>query len=144
MVIQFAFVTLFAPVFPMAAFIALANNLIEMRSDSFKLYNKQGFQRPLARGGSTVQLWENVIAFVSTLSVIINIGIIAANSHVLTRLLPGATKAERVVIAGGFYFLLSVLESTSLYYCAIDSTHTLLLRSKCVWATQGRPSPSHP
>ena len=102
MVIQFAFVTLFAPVFPMAAFIALANNLIEMRSDSFKLYNKQGFQRPLARGGSTVQLWENVIAFVSTLSVIINIGIIAANSHVLTRLLPGATKSERIVIAGGF------------------------------------------
>lgn len=45
-VLQFGFVTLFASAFPLAALLAFINNVIEMRSDLFKL--TYALQRPHA------------------------------------------------------------------------------------------------
>jgi hypothetical protein len=49
LVVQFAFVTFFMPVFPLVGLYALLNNVVEMKTDSFKLINPHGFQRPFAR-----------------------------------------------------------------------------------------------
>lgn len=60
LVIQYGYVMLFAPVFPLAACCALLNNLLEIRSDAFKLCFV--YQRPFAIGKSCgIEQWENVL-----------------------------------------------------------------------------------
>lgn len=56
MVIQFGYVTLFSPAFPMAAMCALLNNVIEIRSDAFKLCVT--FQRPFGQRVESIGTWQ--------------------------------------------------------------------------------------
>ena len=56
MFIQLGYVVLFSSAFPMAAFCALINNLIEIRSDAFKLCFT--FQRPFGQRVSSIGTWQ--------------------------------------------------------------------------------------
>jgi len=56
MFIQLGYVVLFSSAFPMAAFCALVNNLIEIRSDAFKLCFT--FQRPFGQRVSNIGTWQ--------------------------------------------------------------------------------------
>lgn len=56
MFIQLGYVVLFSSAFPMAAFCALINNLIEIRSDAFKLCFI--FQRPFGQRVSNIGTWQ--------------------------------------------------------------------------------------
>jgi anoctamin-8 len=56
MFIQLGYVVLFSSAFPMAAFCALMNNLIEIRSDAFKLCFT--FQRPFGQRVSNIGTWQ--------------------------------------------------------------------------------------
>jgi hypothetical protein len=56
MFIQLGYVVLFSSAFPMAAFCALINNLIEIRSDAFKLCFT--FQRPFGQRVSNIGTWQ--------------------------------------------------------------------------------------
>jgi len=56
MLIQFGYVTLFSSAFPMAAVCALLNNVIEIRSDAFKLC--MTFQRPFGELVEDIGIWQ--------------------------------------------------------------------------------------
>lgn len=56
MFIQFGYVLLFSPAFPLAAFCALVNNLFEIRIDAFKLCNT--VQRPFGRSVKNIGAWQ--------------------------------------------------------------------------------------
>jgi len=70
MVIQYGYVTLFAASFPLAPLLALACDLIELRSDAFKfvaLVNKPFYQGAAGIGG-----WETVLEVMGVVAVITN------------------------------------------------------------------------
>lgn len=56
MFIQFGYVTLFSSAFPLAAMCAFLNNLIEIRSDAFKLCCV--FQRPFGHRAQSIGVWQ--------------------------------------------------------------------------------------
>ena len=55
MFIQFGYVTLFSCAFPLAAVCALLNNIIEIRSDAFKLCTS--LQRPFGQQTDGIGIW---------------------------------------------------------------------------------------
>lgn len=56
MFVQFGYVVLFSSAFPLAAVCALVNNIIEIRSDAFKLCS--GFQRPFGCRVDGIGQWQ--------------------------------------------------------------------------------------
>jgi hypothetical protein len=60
MVIEFGYVTLFASAFPLAALLSVACNLVEMKSDLFKL--SWVCRRPLATSTPDIGVWEGVLS----------------------------------------------------------------------------------
>lgn len=56
MFVQFGYVVLFSSAFPLAALCALINNLIEIRSDAFKLCT--GLQRPFGQRVESIGQWQ--------------------------------------------------------------------------------------
>jgi len=54
--LQFGYVFLFSAVFPSAAFWALLNNMIEIRTDAFKLCRT--FRRPFAQPTASIGVWQ--------------------------------------------------------------------------------------
>ena len=54
--LQFGYVFLFSAVYPAAAFWALINNVMEIRSDAFKLCRV--FQRPFSRPTAGIGAWQ--------------------------------------------------------------------------------------
>jgi len=56
MVMQFGLMVFFAPAFPLAALFSLINNLIEIRSDAFKMCYL--FQRPFGERVSYIGTWQ--------------------------------------------------------------------------------------
>ncbi|ETV97119.1 hypothetical protein, variant 1 [Aphanomyces invadans] len=76
MMIQYGYVTLYAPVFPLAPLFALLNNVIEARSDLFKLVNVYGMQRPYAKHVHGIGVWERVLFMISIVAVLVNCGLL--------------------------------------------------------------------
>jgi anoctamin-10 len=56
MFIQFGYVFLFSSVYPMAAFWAVLNNILEIRADAFKLCCL--YQRPMAKRVKDTGAWQ--------------------------------------------------------------------------------------
>lgn len=56
MFVQFGYVVLFSSAFPLAAMCALINNIIEIRSDAFKLCT--GLQRPFGLRVESIGQWQ--------------------------------------------------------------------------------------
>lgn len=56
MFVQFGYVVLFSSAFPLAAMCALINNIIEIRSDAFKLCT--GLQRPFGVRVESIGQWQ--------------------------------------------------------------------------------------
>lgn len=54
--IQFGFVFLFSSVYPIAAFWAVLNNVLEIRADAFKLCKV--YQRPMSRRVKDIGAWQ--------------------------------------------------------------------------------------
>lgn len=54
--LQFGYTFLFSSAYPMAAFWALLNNVIEIRTDAFKLCRI--FQRPFAKQANSIGAWQ--------------------------------------------------------------------------------------
>lgn len=63
MFIQFGYVVLFSSAFPLAALCALINNIIEIRSDAFKLCT--GLQRPFGQRVESIGEWQVSLDFSS-------------------------------------------------------------------------------
>jgi len=74
MVIQYGYITLFAAAFPVAPLLALANNIIEIRTDAFKLCS--AYTRPHYKGAQNIGTWYFILEFLGITAVITNCMII--------------------------------------------------------------------
>uniref|UniRef100_A0A8B9CBI7 Anoctamin n=1 Tax=Anser brachyrhynchus TaxID=132585 RepID=A0A8B9CBI7_9AVES len=85
MFIQFGYVVLFSSAFPLAAMCALVNNVIEIRSDAFKLCT--GLQRPFGQRVESIGQWQKVMEAMGVLAIVVNCYLIAQCGQ-LQRLFP--------------------------------------------------------
>eukprot|EP01114_Cavostelium_apophysatum_P021290 TRINITY_DN738_c0_g1_i1.p1 TRINITY_DN738_c0_g1~~TRINITY_DN738_c0_g1_i1.p1 ORF type:complete len:782 (+),score=258.94 TRINITY_DN738_c0_g1_i1:32-2347(+) len=70
MVIQFGYITMFAASFPIAPLLAVLNNVIEIRTDAFKLLDAHS--RPEYRGATGIGAWYSILEGLGILAVITN------------------------------------------------------------------------
>ncbi|KAM4617454.1 anoctamin-5 isoform 1-T1 [Discoglossus pictus] len=84
MVIQFGFITLFVASFPLAPLLALLNNILEIRVDSWKLTTQ--FRRPVAAKAHSIGVWQEILNGMAILSVVTNAFIVAFTSDMIPRL----------------------------------------------------------
>lgn len=81
LIIQFGYIMIFSSTFPLAAVCALINNIIEIRSDAFKICVVH--QRPF--GGHLVRdigLWEDIMNAMVYMAIIVNCALIAKNKQI--------------------------------------------------------------
>ncbi|EFP10578.1 hypothetical protein CRE_23215 [Caenorhabditis remanei] len=95
MFIQFGYVLLFSPAFPLAAVCALINNLIEIRVDAFKLCNT--VQRPFGRRVKDIGAWQKAMELLGILGVIVNCALIG-QSGLVQRIWPDLSWGGQILI----------------------------------------------
>eukprot|EP00434_Breviolum_minutum_P024335 symbB.v1.2.021490.t1/scaffold1806.1/size131321/5 len=71
MVIEFGYVTLFASAFPLAAAMSVVSNVIELKSDIFKL--ALVYQRPMPHRMKSIGIWRQLLHLIAAVSIITNI-----------------------------------------------------------------------
>ncbi|CAF1416043.1 unnamed protein product [Adineta steineri] len=84
LVIQFGFVTLFAVAFPLAPLFALANNIVELRLDAWKLLTR--YKRPIPFKAADIGIWSDIFSAVSYLAVLTNAIVIAWTSEFIPKM----------------------------------------------------------
>lgn len=94
MFVQFGYVVLFSSAFPLAAVCALVNNIIEIRSDAFKLCS--GFQRPFGRRVDGIGQWQNVMEAMGVIAIIVNCYLIGQCGQ-LQRLFPSLGPESAII-----------------------------------------------
>lgn len=95
MLVQMGYVVLFSAAFPLAGICALANNLLEIRSDAFKLAHVH--QRPFGQRVANIGTWQNALSFLSLAAVIVNCALIGLSGQV-SRLWPGLSSAQTIIL----------------------------------------------
>ncbi|PSN48008.1 Anoctamin-10 [Blattella germanica] len=99
MFIQFGYVFLFSSVYPMAAFWAVVNNVLEIRADAFKICRLH--QRPIAKRVKDTGAWQRAFEVVGAMSIMTNCGLLCLSPE-LRGLAPGLSSVEWVLL---FVFL---------------------------------------
>lgn len=87
--LQFGYTFLFSSAYPMAAFWALLNNVIEIRTDAFKMCRI--FQRPFAQPANSIGAWQAAFEALGVVAVITNcalIGLAAKSADWLPEMTP--------------------------------------------------------
>lgn len=74
LVVQFGYLVLFGLAFPPAAVVALVNNLIEGRTDAFKILSLS--QRVNADDAADIGAWYEILEILNVLSVVTNAGLV--------------------------------------------------------------------
>ncbi|XP_021939125.1 anoctamin-10 isoform X2 [Zootermopsis nevadensis] len=95
MFIQFGYVFLFSSVYPMAAFWAVANNIMEIRADAFKLCRL--YRRPVAKRVKDTGAWQRAFEIVGAMSIMTNCSLLCMSPQ-LRRLAPTMTSVEWVLV----------------------------------------------
>ncbi|KAJ4448145.1 hypothetical protein ANN_10158, partial [Periplaneta americana] len=95
MFIQLGYVVLFSSAFPMAAVCALINNLIEIRSDAFKLCFT--FQRPFGQRVSNIGTWQNAMEVMCLIAVLVNCALIGLSGQV-HRMFPEMSTTQNILL----------------------------------------------
>ncbi|POM59322.1 Anoctamin, partial [Phytophthora palmivora] len=108
MLVQFGYVSFFSLAFPLAPLLALLNNLLELRTDAFKLCHTR--QRPLAHKASGIGVWLHVLQIMSVLAVLTNCFHLAYSTSLLERAFPRVTAPQKVWIVFGIEHLLLVMK----------------------------------
>lgn len=106
MTMQFMYVTVGSSCFPLAPAIALASNLIEVRSDAFKYANLVRRRRPTA--ASDTEPWTSLMQSACYAAVLTNTYMLHHGTGLLQRWLPEAEHPESVVFAAQAAFLAAV------------------------------------
>ena len=86
MVIEFGYVTLFASAFPLASCISVFCNLIEIKSDCYKLTH--ALQRPPAERVNSIGVWGGVLQVMMLLSIVTNASLFAFSSEQMAAWFP--------------------------------------------------------
>ncbi|CAB3988342.1 anoctamin-8-like isoform X1 [Paramuricea clavata] len=95
MFIQFGYVVLFSAAFPLAGLCALLNNVVEIRSDAFKLCTN--LQRPFGVRVENIGTWQDAMELMGVIAVIVNLALLGIGGS-LTRMFPGMTPAQRILL----------------------------------------------
>merc|ERR1719410_1301200 len=95
MFIQFGYVTLFSSAYPLAGLCALLNNMIEIRSDAFKLCFIH--QRPFPERVQNIGCWQTAMEIMGVIGVIVNCALIGLSGPV-HRMFPDMTPAQTVIL----------------------------------------------
>ncbi|KAI5704431.1 hypothetical protein M8J75_005228 [Diaphorina citri] len=117
--IQFGYVYLFSAVFPMAAFWALINNMLEVRSDAFKLCCL--YQRPIARRVKNIGAWQRAFECLCAISVMTNCALLFMIPE-LRSLVSTWSPSEVLFLFVVFEHILLLLRYV-LVYCISDKPH---------------------
>ena len=99
MVIEFGYVTLFASAFPLAAALSVACNMIEIRSDIFKL--SFVCQRPKALRANNIGTWRGVVRAMAWCSILTNVFIFGRTSEQMMVWFPSWFNTEQGSAATG-------------------------------------------
>ncbi|KAL1490361.1 hypothetical protein ABEB36_013072 [Hypothenemus hampei] len=81
--IQFGFVFLFSSVYPIAAFWALLNNVLEIRADAFKLCTL--YRRSFIRKSKDIGAWQRSFEVLGGLSILTNCGMLYLSPDIRSR-----------------------------------------------------------
>ncbi|XP_040885885.1 anoctamin-9-like isoform X2 [Toxotes jaculatrix] len=84
MVVQFSFTTIFVAAFPLAPFLALMNNILEIRLDAIKMVCLE--RRMVPRKTNDIGVWTKVLEAIGVLAVIANGLVIGVSSDFIPRL----------------------------------------------------------
>lgn len=95
MFVQFGYVFLFSSAYPIAAFWAVFNNVIEIRADAFKLCRV--YQRPMARRVKDIGAWQRAFEAVGAMSVMTNCGLLSLSPQ-LRGLAPELSSVEWLLV----------------------------------------------
>lgn len=83
MMIQYGFITMFVPAFPLAPFFGLLNNLFEIRGDAKKFVNQ--YRRPVLERSKTIGIWFSILSVTSCIAIRTNACIIAFTTQFIDR-----------------------------------------------------------
>ncbi|KAM7534107.1 hypothetical protein Aperf_G00000115486 [Anoplocephala perfoliata] len=84
MLIQYGFITMFVPAFPIAPLFALLNNMVEIRTDAKKFLRV--LRRPVVKRENGIGIWYNILSVISSLAIRTNACLIAFTSEYLERM----------------------------------------------------------
>ncbi|UJR15035.1 hypothetical protein I4U23_002008 [Adineta vaga] len=107
LVIQFGYIIFLSALFPLAAFFSLLNNILEIRTDAFKLC--MIYQRPFSQRVKDIGHWQKIMEYMIIAAIIINC-IFCSIRGVFRRLLPGLPFAAEI-------FLLVCIEHLLVLFC---------------------------
>ncbi|KAK8397348.1 hypothetical protein O3P69_004806 [Scylla paramamosain] len=118
MFLQFGYVFLFSSVYPMAAFWAVLNNILELKTDAFKLCRV--FRRPRVKKVASIGVWQGAFELLGAVAVMTNCALLCLSPRVRP-LAPSASGVEWVLI---FVFLEHVI---------------LAVKMTLMWVVPGKP-----
>ncbi|XP_014666247.1 PREDICTED: anoctamin-10-like [Priapulus caudatus] len=101
--LQFGYVFLFSSAYPLAAFWALLNNVLEVRTDAFKLCRV--FQRPFSHLAASVGAWQVAFEVMGVIAVITNCALIAISPQSKS-FFPESSTTELLLIFVGIEHLI--------------------------------------
>lgn len=125
--LQFGYVMLFACAYPPAAFFAIINNLVEQRTDSFKLCNF--YRRPFARQCDGIGAWQTAFEVLSCLAIISNLALIFLSPRFLINFrsfYPDGTTVH-IIIAFIIVEHILLLSRFLLHHCLPSAPHWVKL-----------------
>ena len=76
--LQFGYVALFSPAFPLAGTVAVISNAVGIRIDTWKVF--RAARRPLPEGAQDIGAWAILFLFVSVLAVLTNCAVITVTT----------------------------------------------------------------
>ncbi|CAF0967165.1 unnamed protein product [Adineta ricciae] len=107
LVVQFGYIIFLSTLFPLAAFFSLLNNILEIRTDAFKLC--MIYQRPFSQRVKDIGHWQKIMEYMIVAAIIINC-IFCSIRGVFRRMVPGLPFAAEI-------FLLVCIEHLLVLFC---------------------------
>ncbi|XP_069157510.1 anoctamin-10 isoform X2 [Procambarus clarkii] len=95
MFLQFGYVFLFSSVYPMAAFWAVLNNILELKTDAFKLCRV--LQRPRVKKVGSIGVWQGAFELLGCVAVVTNCALLCLSPRVRP-LAPTTSPVEWVLL----------------------------------------------
>ncbi|UJR31643.1 hypothetical protein I4U23_019124 [Adineta vaga] len=108
-VVQFGYIIFLSTLFPLAAFFSLLNNILEIRTDAFKLC--MIYQRPFSQRVKDIGHWQKIMEYMIMAAIIINC-IFCSIRGVFRRLMPDLPFAAEI-------FILVCIEHLLILLCQI-------------------------
>uniref|UniRef100_A0A061RBB9 Ano8 protein n=1 Tax=Tetraselmis sp. GSL018 TaxID=582737 RepID=A0A061RBB9_9CHLO len=129
MVIQFGYIVMFAAAFPAASAISVLYNLIELKSDTYKLCFL--YRRPQPRPARGIGVWERLMAVQMWLAVFTNLAIFSFSLEQMRHWFPWwfeEPEPDNIVLSQGMgrWFVASVVAMEHLMVFAIVAVLLLI------------------